>query len=157
MCAAGGVRSSVRALAVRLGAVLQLRALQKLLSILLLAVFGWLFVAPLLASAQGGDAGLPACCRRNGAHHCAMSMAERDRLTAADSRQPRWKPPIERCPYAPASVVRPQAHDTFAWQGGAVYAAVYFSHPAGTVQTQTRRRIARDRSRQKRGPPMSGS
>jgi hypothetical protein len=40
-------------------------------SILLMLLFG---LAPLAPALDGSDdAGLPACCRRNGAHHCAMN------------------------------------------------------------------------------------
>jgi hypothetical protein len=45
--------------------------MRRLLSILLLAAFALPLVAPLLALAQDPDAGLPACCRRHGQHHCA--------------------------------------------------------------------------------------
>ena len=42
------------------------------LSILLVLFFG---LGPLTATLPASDdAGLPPCCRRNGAHHCAMSM-----------------------------------------------------------------------------------
>lgn len=42
------------------------------LSILLILVFG---LGPLSATLQASDdAYLPACCRRNGAHHCAMAV-----------------------------------------------------------------------------------
>jgi hypothetical protein len=40
-------------------------------SILLVLLFG---LGPLSAIAGGEDANLPACCRRHGAHHCAMTM-----------------------------------------------------------------------------------
>jgi hypothetical protein len=50
--------------------------MRRLLSILLLAAFALPLVAPLLA--QDPDAGLPACCRRQGQHHCGMLDAGRD-------------------------------------------------------------------------------
>lgn len=132
--------------------------LRRLLSILLLAVFGLPFVAPLLALGQGADAGLPACCRRSGAHHCAMSMGEREQLASSngassDSKGHRWKAPSERCPYCPASVADFSSHDAFVPSGEQAYGVDSFSHPTGAVQTESKRRIARDRSRQKRGPP----
>ncbi len=58
-----------------------IRLMRRLLSILLLAAFALPFVAPGLALAQDSDAGLPACCRRHGQHHCAMLRTERDSST----------------------------------------------------------------------------
>jgi hypothetical protein len=52
--------------------------MRRLLSILLLAAFTLPLVAPLLALAQDPDAGLPACCRRHGQHHCAMLDREKN-------------------------------------------------------------------------------
>jgi hypothetical protein len=45
--------------------------MRRCFSIFLILFFG---LGPLSALAEGSeDAGLPACCRRHGAHHCAMS------------------------------------------------------------------------------------
>ncbi|HZQ45254.1 MAG TPA: hypothetical protein VFA99_18525 [Acidobacteriaceae bacterium] len=52
--------------------------MRRLLSILLLAAFALPLVAPALALAQDPDAGLPACCRRHGRHHCAMLERQKD-------------------------------------------------------------------------------
>jgi hypothetical protein len=52
--------------------------MRRLLSILLLVAFALPLVAPLLALAQDPYAGLPACCRRHGQHHCTMLDAGRD-------------------------------------------------------------------------------
>jgi len=42
---------------------------------------------------------LPACCRRNGKHHCMMSMSERSQIA---DRAPAFSTPAEKCPYFPA-------------------------------------------------------
>src|SRR6202012_2193715 len=55
--------------------------MRRLLSILLLAAFALPLVAPLLALAQDPDAGLPACCRRHGQHHCTMLDVGRENST----------------------------------------------------------------------------
>lgn len=50
---------------------------RRCISMLLLLLFGLPFVSSLVAaSGLTPDAGVPACCRRNGVHHCTMSMAE---------------------------------------------------------------------------------
>ncbi len=125
--------------------------MRRLLSIVLLAVFALPFVLPMLAMGQDAEAGLPACCRRSGKHHCMMSMAERGKL--ATSHDPQFKAPAEKCPYLPASVA--PAHPN-PLTGPIAAAAIYgdlVSHPTGFAQTDAKRRISRDRSNQKRGPP----
>ena len=125
--------------------------MRKLVAILLLAVFGLPLALPLLA--QGGieDAGLPACCRRNGAHHCAMSMAQRSQTPAG---APAISAPAERCPYCAQAPATVHPESLTPGTADAIFADLV-SHPAVHAQTESRWRIARDRSRQKRGPPAS--
>ncbi len=123
--------------------------MRRLLSILLLAVLGLPLVSPLLAAGQDPEAGLAACCRRNGKHHCSMGLGPGD---AAAGQSPRLQAPAARCPYCPrlAAVYHPLP--LAAPPAQSIFAALV-SHPAGFAQTQSRLRISRDRSRQKRGPP----
>ena len=70
---------------------------RKLVSILLLFVCG-LQTAPLLAGLSRGDKfNIPACCRRNGQHHCEMSIAERAEFASSERA---FKLPSEKCPTA---------------------------------------------------------
>jgi hypothetical protein len=123
--------------------------MRRLITISLLAMLGLQFVLPLLALTARSETNLPACCRRNGRHHCMMGMAERGQHT---SRDPQFTSPPPKCPYRPAAVVvthgnafaPPLAHAIFASLG---------AHPAITAQTESKLRISVDRSRQKRGPP----
>jgi hypothetical protein len=65
-------------------------AARTILSLALAVYFAFGVLAPLAA---GEDAGLPMCCRRHGAHHCAMSMMFAERATALGWRPaacPRW-------------------------------------------------------------------
>jgi len=127
----------------------QIDSLRKLLSTLLLAGFMLPLLAPLLALGQDDEARLPACCRRNGQHHCMMSMSERNQLAG----KAQFRAPMAKCPYSPGSVMsmhverwgKPETAD-------AVFAG-FISHPGGSPQTESKRRISRDRSRQERGPP----
>ena len=55
--------------------------MRRAFSILLVLLFG---LGPLSAIAGGEDANLPACCRRNGAHHCAMAARMAARMRQVD-------------------------------------------------------------------------
>lgn len=70
--------------------------MRRSLSILLMLVFG---LGPLtLAIQQNDDSSLPACCRRHGAHHCAMSGDAGPQQL--NSQLPVFKAP-SRCPLFP--------------------------------------------------------
>jgi hypothetical protein len=131
--------------------------LRKVAAFVLLAVFGLPFLLSSAALGQDPEAGLPACCRRTGAHHCAMAMGERAQMAAAQEAQSsselRWRIKAQSCPYCPSTPV--SAHpDPFSTPAQIRLIAVAFgSQPAVIAQTESRWRIARDRSRQKRGPP----
>ncbi len=81
-------------------------------------------------------------------------MAERSLLTASDSQTPRWQAPVELCPYCPASLPGYFHQELLNMPVAQAIFSDIVSHPSGTVQTESRRRISRDRSRQKRGPPV---
>ena len=70
-------------------------------SILMVLFFG---LGPLSAVRKpDGDARLPACCRRNGAHHCAMSDEAIARAVQAAGAMPVLIAPAH-CPFYPGSV-----------------------------------------------------
>ena len=126
--------------------------MKRLTAILLFMAFVLPLALPAFALGQGADAGLPACCRRNGVHHCAMNMAERAAFATNTSKSPHWQAPLERCPYCPASVAS-YHQQTLITASRQISADRFFSNPSGLAQTESKRRISRDRSRQKRGPP----
>jgi hypothetical protein len=64
-------------------------------SIFLILFFGLGPLSALVDSSQ--DAGLPACCRRHGAHHCAMSAEMAMRAEVAFDRAPSFSAP-PTCP-----------------------------------------------------------
>jgi hypothetical protein len=125
--------------------------LKKPLAIALLAVFGLPFVPPLLALSATSDAGLRACCRRNGKHHCVMSTGEKATLS---QDIPVFSTPSEGCPYCPASVAIVHVNVFAPSVAQAVFAGL-IAHPAVVPQTESKLQISRSRSRQKRGPPSS--
>ena len=125
---------------------------RRFFSILLLMLFAMPLLTPLLALSGGAlqDSQLLACCRRDGAHHCAMPMAAQPQRA---TRERQWDHPVESCPFGGAvllpgtgSLFRPTVPVTV------LFSAV-LAHPSGVAQTQSRLRIARGRSRLKRGPP----
>ena len=78
-----------------------------------------------------------------------MNMGERSQLA---QRDPRFVAPAEKCPYYPLGVVVSRSNLYTAPLSGAIFASLV-SHPTGVAQTESKRRISRDRSRLERGPP----
>ncbi len=121
--------------------------MRRILAISLLLLLGLPLVAPLFADGAA-EASVPACCRRDGKHHCMMMQMESqsgDGVRLAAVR--------ERCPYCPTVPVTP--HLDFAMDAGeTTICSAVVSHPCGVAQTEARLRISFDRSRQKRGPPL---
>lgn len=118
---------------------------------LLLTVFGLPFLLPMLAWGQDAKAGLPACCRRNGTHHCMMRMDDRGKPVFG--RETQFAAPAGKCPYCPASIAPAQPNLLAEPTVAAAIFGNLVSHPTGFAQTEARRRISRLRSNQKRGPP----
>ena len=122
----------------------------RLLAILLLMLMGLPMASPLLALTAGGEDHLPACCRRNGKHHCTSAMGTgMDSSSAAHVHAT-----VEKCPmYPQASVATP--HDVATPPAARMIDTSIVSHPTGIVQTESKWRVSRSRSRQKRGPPAA--
>ncbi len=127
--------------------------LRRLLTILLLAFFGLPIVSPLFALSATEPGRIRACCRRNGEHHCAMTATERNSLEQGGEDSSRFAAPPETCPNAPAAVAAIHTNLLAVPASDRVFAALV-SHASGVVQTESMRLISRDRSRQKRGPPV---
>ncbi|MFZ2020794.1 MAG: hypothetical protein WAV06_03580 [Terracidiphilus sp.] len=68
-------------------------------SIVLMLVFGFMPLSPLINGSE--DVNLPACCRRNGTHHCSMRMAAM-RAMVAHETAPTFAAPLT-CPYYPGA------------------------------------------------------
>ncbi|MGA7244411.1 MAG: hypothetical protein WBX19_14585 [Terracidiphilus sp.] len=71
--------------------------MRRAISILFVVLFG---LGPLAATIDGDDGSLPACCRRHGAHHCAMSDTILARAVQAALRTPGFTAP-SHCPQYP--------------------------------------------------------
>jgi hypothetical protein len=122
--------------------------LRRLLSILLFGAFLFPLVAPALAAASAS--GVPACCRRNGKHHCGMLQAEKNQ---AESQDVRVSAPVEKCPFEQKSFGTAH-HDLSTSAAAATNTIALAQEPTAASQAECLRRISFDRSRQKRGPPV---
>jgi hypothetical protein len=126
-------------------------AVRKFLAILMVFVFGAFYAAPLLKAASNDpDAGLPACCRHNGKHHCAMMD---EYLKPLDARTPQFRATPQHCPLYPHSTTAPVVRYHAGLMPSAAFLANIVSHPAVQPQVRAVYRLSLDRSRQKRGPP----
>jgi len=122
---------------------------RRVLTLTLLLLFGLPLSSPVLALTAASDANLPACCRRNGAHHCTR-IPQSPHLSGSEvslSAIP------QRCPAYPAAVT-PIRHGDLSFQAASLIFAEIVSHPTIKLQTEARARVALDLSRQKRGPPV---
>jgi hypothetical protein len=121
---------------------------RRLLALSLLLLFSFPLVSPLFALSTTSDANLPACCRRNGVHHCQMKLQQ----STAAAHQTTLTTISTKCPLYPGSAILVQHKD--AWLH-AVNRIVGKSVRRTTVKAPTYAhvQIALDTAWQKRGPP----
>jgi hypothetical protein len=93
------------------------------------------------------ESNLPACCRRNGAHQCAIAMDG-----SATTTQPSFQPIRQRCPSFPIATAEPGGGAAFL-RNSTTNFPLTVSHRSNRFQTEAFYRISFSRSRQKRGPP----
>jgi hypothetical protein len=116
--------------------------MRRFLATLLAALFSFLLIMPAFAASLRPN--LPACCRKEGKHHCAMQAghASESAVVAAS----------DKCPFFPQVSVAPHYGINVTTQAAAIF-AVWISHPHGSPQIEAVYRISYQRSHQKRGPP----
>jgi hypothetical protein len=110
------------------------------LASLLLAVFSFLPLTPLLLA---DDSNLPACCRRLGAHHCALGNIDTHGVSFIQQRCAQFHLGSAALAASEIATLTPSQ---------SVFAAIV-SHPAAHAQTEARYRVSFSRAWQKRGPP----
>jgi len=114
-----------------------------------LILFFWL--GPLAALVQGNDdPGLPACCRRHGAHHCAMAVMM---AQAASGSTPVLNAPVT-CPLYPGLRAAP-ATTAAALAALPVSLPVLLAQPHSPAAGRGDARLSQIRTRAGRGPPSS--
>jgi len=114
-------------------------------SLLLTVIF---LLGPLAAALGNDDAGLPACCRRNGAHHCSMARL-REAIVASGK-------PIVTAPSTCPNYPGDNALTAAPLHGLAPAIASEFSLPAVLRSSATAHAAARAsaaRTRSSRAPP----
>jgi hypothetical protein len=125
--------------------------LRRLLSIAILLVIGLPTISPLLALPANSSDGVPACCRRDGKHHCTMQMA-RQTVESYD-KQHGISVAGEKCPRLPKACPGTRYSQSMLDAASASFADVVL-HPALAPQSMARQRISFRHSHQKRGPPV---
>jgi hypothetical protein len=123
---------------------------RRLLSLVLLAVFSLPLILPALALGQGPDSNLPACCRRNGKHHCMMSAEEMQRLLNGIKASS----PHSHCPLYPTAVT-PLRHVDLAVPAGTPALAPLSRVAALHLCAACDIRAALENPHHPRGPPRS--
>jgi hypothetical protein len=115
-------------------------------AIVLAIICTWLPLAPALSLSAGSD--LPACCRRDGSHGCALKFLKLRSFAVKGVSIG------QRCPSFPQKTIGAQERRAAGVRGPAFYAGL-ISHLTASPQTEAGYRISLLRSRQKRGPPLS--
>jgi len=117
-------------------------------SVILLAVFGATWVVPVLLADSAAN--LPACCRRDGMHRCALQD-----MRAPDSASgPALQAAAMKCPlFLRMGPVSSHSEALGISTARAVFASLA-AHPAVRPQVEALYRISFNRASQKRGPPV---
>lgn len=124
--------------------------MRRALSILLALLFG---LGPLAAALPANeDARLPACCRRHGAHHCAMKAQMERRAEAADGHASLSAPAT--CPDYPGTATALMAPMHAQPAQAADFVVPQSSEPALSLANLSAR-TAPARTHAGRGPPAA--
>ncbi len=127
--------------------------MRRFLAIVIVLILGLPAVTPLLALSAAGDPSIPACCRRDGKHHC-MAMGGMTSTVSSTNSEARTATLSERCPFGSHALPGTPHPEWTLSTSAAIFAGVV-AHPSVAPQTESKRRISADRSRQKRGPPSN--
>jgi hypothetical protein len=109
-------------------------------------LFSWALIAPLFA--RDANSNLPACCRRNGKHHCMMRM-----MQPVSGDQKSFKSVSEKCPCFPPSICAVSS-PTYKPEAVEQFCTEVVCHPSCAPQAEALHHISFLHSHQKRGPPF---
>jgi len=99
-----------------------------------------------LVITESGEPSVPACCMRDGKHHCTLLQPGPEEDTSSP------KLSANRCPSFPRAATPTNVSYSAPVLQLAV-ASCDFSHPASKAQTEALYRFSHSRTREKRGPP----
>lgn len=119
-------------------------AMHRLSAVLLIALSGYSLAGPAVLAADD-ESSLPACCRRAGKHHCAMTGGASESSAGPVLRS-------ARCPLFPSAKVPANRIVTFAGSRPAML-WVLIGQPADHAEVRSISRICYHRPGEKRGPP----
>jgi hypothetical protein len=134
--------------------------MRRLLSILLALALGLgpglaAIPASALASGWGATADesrLPACCRRNGAHHCVMSQAQKQAMLNGSTETS--VSAVNCCPSFPHSLATSVTVD-HALAGKATHQTLLIVERRTALASEATAQVSLRRTWPKRGPPLS--
>lgn len=127
--------------------------MRRIIALFLAVLFG---LGPLMAAIEvSDDARLPACCRRHGAHHCAMSEAMMKRMVDATSHEAFFTSP-SHCPYYPGSSAA-NITPLNALTPSLANLPALFAKPHSPAAAHVAALPSQIRTRASRGPPVSSS
>ena len=124
---------------------------RRIVCITLLLLVGLPLISPLFAATRAVS-DLPACCRRDGRHHCMMLSVDQTLTTGGAHHH--FMAMHERCPFDPAAVQTTGVHLLSSPRPQAIAAALHNNCAFRITQAEALYRISFDRARQKRGPPL---
>lgn len=130
------------------------RTVRRLLALAIAVLIVLPAISPLFALSGAGDPSRPACCRRDGKHHCML--VDMDGTASSSATRVTAVTVSERCPYG-AKTIPGTTHPDWSLQTREAIFAGIVAHPSVAPQDESKRRISADRSRQKRGPPAQNS
>ena len=107
-------------------------------------------ISPLFALGSDPESNLPACCRRNGAHHCMMSAEQMEALLHGEH----LTVIRSKCPLYPTTLA-PAPHQQLALAPPSTLAIDLSSQPQRFCQPESWAGAMLKGARHKRGPPES--
>lgn len=122
---------------------------RRISALLLLVLNSLLLTVPVAVAANTKSPEIPACCRRDGKHKCAMTVKQQQQASASLAMI------SDVCPCCPKGSVQASASTAdaaFAPERTTFHLPV-FALESGLPQTLARQRIAEHRAWRKRGPP----
>jgi hypothetical protein len=113
---------------------------------MMLVWFSFSLITPFLFAESRSE--LPACCRRNGKHHCMMSQTG-----AAGSSGVAFRAEPEKCPVSPFLRATAAHFETPFVPASVIAVALVPIRPVKAVRSVSLHRASYETSCQKRGPP----